>query len=274
MREWLIFFFIQLNAEDVPAQLDISNGYESGNVTRLSQAGPKVLSFTSNAAMLAAATSPAVGIEAERKFLLKELSTYQFACWIPLRPGAVGIVGNYSGNLWLNTSRIGIAYGRALGEKVQVGLQFNYNSLKAGDIYGSASVLTCDASAIIKLTQQLRSAFKVSSMSAFNSVKNEPAPLNIDWALAYDLSDKFFAGLLFQKKVGIPFTVAFGFRYRMIPLLFVSTNIESSMQAISVNVGLQRGPMCFEIGSHWQSQLGFSPNMSMIYSIRKGAKKE
>src|SRR4026207_440641 len=89
-----------------------------------------VFSFTSNQASLAQMKNASAGVYGERRFLLEELALYQLAVAVPTKSGNFGIKAGYYGFSDYNESQMGLAYGRKLGSKVDIGVQFNYNAVR------------------------------------------------------------------------------------------------------------------------------------------------
>ena len=100
-----------------------------------------VFSFNSNQASLAQVKNAAAGIYGERRFLLNELSNYYASIVLPTRSGNFGLRAGYFGFANYNETQISLAYARKLGTKVDAGVQFNYNGIKAAG-YGKASAVS------------------------------------------------------------------------------------------------------------------------------------
>ncbi|HEX2683173.1 MAG TPA: hypothetical protein VHL77_04545, partial [Ferruginibacter sp.] len=88
-------------------------------------------SFTGNQASLARSKKAGIGMYGERRFLLKETSSYILATAVPTRLGNFGLQLNYSGFKNFTENRIGLAYARKLGKRADVGIQFNYYGYRA-----------------------------------------------------------------------------------------------------------------------------------------------
>src|SRR5438045_1084491 len=97
-----------------------------------------VFSFHANQAALAKLNNISAGIYGEKRFLLNELGLYDAAIAIPTSSGNFGIDARYYGFADYNESQIGLAYARSLGNKVDVGVQFNYYNIRVAG-YGNAS---------------------------------------------------------------------------------------------------------------------------------------
>ena len=58
--------------------------------------------------------------------------------------------------------QMGLAFGRSLGKKIDVGVQFNYYAVRIAG-YGNASAISFDAGAILHLTDQLNAGLPISN---------------------------------------------------------------------------------------------------------------
>ncbi|HTD95266.1 MAG TPA: hypothetical protein VK644_15675, partial [Chitinophagaceae bacterium] len=117
-------------------------------------------SFETNQAALAGVKQPSAGIFSERKFFLKELNSYALALVAPIPGGGVGISADYYGFSAYNEGRAGLAYGRGLGSKASVGVQFSYCSRHAAG-YKGLSAIGFGLSALLSITDKLTTGLRV-----------------------------------------------------------------------------------------------------------------
>jgi hypothetical protein len=80
-----------------------------------------VFSFSNNQASLAQMKNASAGVYGERRFMLNELSLYQFAIAVPTNSGNFGVNAGYFGFSDYNESQMGLAYARKLGTKLILG---------------------------------------------------------------------------------------------------------------------------------------------------------
>lgn len=106
------------------------NNYMSGSrQAALANCGVTITdlwSVSHNQAGIAYIKSPVTGFYHERKFLLKELSFSSVAAVIPTNPGSFGFNLNYFGYSKYYESKIGIGFGKKLGENFAAGVQLDY----------------------------------------------------------------------------------------------------------------------------------------------------
>src|SRR6185436_1715382 len=112
-----------------------------------------VFSFTANQASLAQLKHGAGGVYAERRFLLSELNNYTAVFALPTNSGNFGLKANYFGSGDYNETQIGLAYGRKMGEKVDIGAQFNYNGMRISG-YGNATAISFELGAILHVSDK------------------------------------------------------------------------------------------------------------------------
>ena len=122
-----------------------------------------VFSFTANQAALAQLTNPSAAIFGERRFLLSELNSYTAAVGITTSSGNFGLKAGYYGFADYNETQIGVAYGRKMGSKVDIGAQFNYNGISISSGYGSSSTVSFELGTILHLTDKIHVGLHVNN---------------------------------------------------------------------------------------------------------------
>ena len=85
-----------------------------------------LFSATANQAALAQIKNPSFGVYGERRFLLAETNMYSSIIAIPTEEGNFAFQADYFGFKNYNESQLGIAYARSVGNKLDLGIKFNY----------------------------------------------------------------------------------------------------------------------------------------------------
>ena len=157
-------------------------------------------SFRSNTAALAGTKNFSAGVFSERRFMLKELTNYSFAVSLPTATGNFGLRGDYYGGPACNETTFNLGYGRKVGNRVDVGVQFHYFTMTASG-YGAASAVTFDAGAIFHLTEAVQAGLHVYNPVGAQIGKSgaEKLPAMYSIGIGYDVSTQFFAGAEVQK---------------------------------------------------------------------------
>lgn len=237
------------------------NTYSSSNAD--------VFSFTGNQAALAAIKNFSAGVYGERRFLLEELSQYSAAVALPTSSGNFGLAANYFGGQSHNESEIGLAYARKLSDKVDVGVQFNYNTFKVAG-YGNASVINFDAGVIFHITDQLSTGVHVYNPTGVKIDKdeNEKLPAIYSMGLGYDASENFFIGAEVEKVEDQPVNVNAGMQYKFDEKIFARLGIHSATSVYYFGFGIQLKDIRIDATASIHPYLGVTPGLLLIYSAQ------
>jgi hypothetical protein len=221
-------------------------------------------SFRANAASLAGIKNFSAGIYSEQRFLLKELASYSFTVALASSTGNFGLSGDYTGGNLFNETGLGLAYARKLGTRVDVGVQFHYFSMKAGE-YGAASTATFDVGAIFHLTEQVQTGVHV-----YNPVEmklgQEKLPAFYGAGIGYDASPQLFIGAEVQKREDHPLTVNAGLQYVFADKLIARGGISSATSVYYMGFGIKLKNLRVDATASFHPYLGITPGLLLIYA--------
>lgn len=228
-----------------------------------------VFSFVNNQAALAQIKNAAVGVYGERRFLLTETSVYTAAIAFPFRLGNFGVSIKYLGFKNFNENQIGVAYGRSLGKKVDIGIQFNYYGYKV-PAYNSASTVNFELGALVHLTDKLNAGFHVyNPVGGQFSKTDEKLTAAYKVGLGYDASDKFFVSAEVVKEEDYPVNLNAGVQYQFAKQFFARAGIASATSISYAGVGLAWNNFRLDITGSYHPQLGLSPGLLLIMNLGK-----
>lgn len=229
-----------------------------------------VFSFTSNQASLAQLENISAAVYGERKFLLTELNSYTTVIGLPTSSGNFGLKAAYNGFSDYNETQIGLAYGRKLGKKIDVGVQFNYQGLRIAG-YGNASAISFELGTILHLTDQLHAGVHVSNPVGGKFGKDQQEKLSSVYAvgLGYDASEKFFISAEIEKEEGQPVNVNAGMQYKFIPQILVRVGMSSATSSAWVGVGLMIKSIRLDITTRYHPQLGITPGLLLLFNFNE-----
>lgn len=226
-------------------------------------------SFTGNQAALATCKNIGVGIYGERKFMLKETNMYALAAVFNSKLGNIGIQANYSGFKNFNESKIGLAYGRSVGEKIDVGIQFNYYGYKIPG-YGNASSVNFELGAILHFTNAFCAGIHVYNPvgGKLGKTGNEKLAAVYKLGLGYDASDDFFIGGEVIKEEDKPVNVITGLQYRFARQFFSRVGFTSESGVLFAGAGVGWSNLRLDITVSYHPQLKFSPGILIITNFK------
>jgi hypothetical protein len=242
-------------------------GYHSLNA--YSKNKTDVFTTVFNQASLAHIKDISAGLYSERRFLLNDLSVYEFAVMVPTASGNFGFNVNYSGSVVANNSRLGLAYGRSLGSKVDVGVQFDYAAMHIQG-YGNASALNVEIGALIHFTEKLHAGLHAKNFTGGKMGKNGEEMNTIYTAgFGYDVSDQFLIATIIEKEEGFPVNIHAGFEYRFHPRLNIRAGIASATSIIYAGAGIKWKMMRMDILCSYHPNLGITPGLGFLINFKR-----
>jgi hypothetical protein len=223
------------------------------------------LSFTANQAALAKIKQAGVGLYSEQRFLLSATNSYALSTALPTKLGNFGIQLNYAGFKNFNENKIGLAYARSLGEKVDVGVQFNYYSYRIPS-YGNASSINFEAGAIIHFTDKLNGGIHIYNPvgGKLSNTDNEKLASAYRIGLGYDASENFFISGEIIKEEDKPVNVIAGFQFHFAKQFYARAGFISVSSTPFAGAGIGWKNMRLDVSGSYHPQLGFSPGILFI----------
>ncbi|OSZ80651.1 hypothetical protein CAP36_05200 [Chitinophagaceae bacterium IBVUCB2] len=227
-----------------------------------------VFSFTANQASLAQLKNTAVAVYGERRFLLAELNNYTAAAAVLTSSGNFGLKAMYSGFTDYNETQLGIAYGRKLGNKVDIGAQFNYNGISVSG-YGNATAISFELGTVLHITDRLHAGVHVNNPvgGKFGKTQEEKLSSVYTAGFGYEASEKFFVSIELQKEENQPINVNGGMQYKFIPQLLARVGVSSATSSGWLGIGLMLQSFRLDITTSYHQQLGLTPGLLLLYNF-------
>ncbi|MEP7164606.1 MAG: hypothetical protein ABI741_07925 [Ferruginibacter sp.] len=273
MRKLIIFFLIVIcwiPGQSFAQSLRYSVSMPYLSLGAYSKKQADVFSFGSNQAALASVKAGSVGIYGERRFLLNETSLYALAAAIPTSLGNFGLQLNYSGFKNFNENKIGLAYSRSLGSKLDIGIQFNYYGYRI-PAYGNASTINFEAGAIVHFSEKFSGGIHIYNPVAAKLGKSGDEKLAAAYKLGagYDASDNFYVSAEIIKEEDKPVSVTGGIQYHFKKQFFVRAGFVSETASGFGGVGVAWKNLRLDISANYHPQLGFSPGLLLIANFKE-----
>ena len=233
-----------------------------------------VFSFTSNQASLAQLKNISAGVYGERRFLLSELNYYTAVIGLPTASGNFAVKANYSGFSDYNETQLGLAYGRKLGNKADIGVQFNYYGIRIAG-YGNASAISFEAGTILHITERLHAGIHLNNPvgGKFGKDKQEKLSSLYSFGLGYDASPKFLVSAEIEKEEDQPVNVTAGLQYKFLPQLHVRAGISSATSTGWLGLGLILKSFRLDVTAGYHPQLGVTPGLLFLFNFKPPSPK-
>ncbi len=222
-----------------------------------------------NQASLAQLKNSSIGVYGERRFLLSELNNYTAAVGVPTHSGNFGLKINYAGFADYYESQLGLAYGRKLGNKIDVGLQFNYNSIRVSS-YGNSSAISFELGSVLHITEKLHAGLHLNNPvgGKFGKDNQEKLSSVYGFGIGYDASEKFLVSAEIEKEEDQPVNVNAGFQYKFIPQLLVRVGMSSATSSAWLGLGLTVKSFRLDVTTSYHPQLGITPGILMLFNFK------
>lgn len=218
-----------------------------------------------NQAALAQIKKTTIGLYTEQRFLIAAIKLHMVSAAIPTTLGNFGIKLTYMGFKNYTENQFGIAYGRKLGSKLDVGIQFNYYGSKI-PAYSSSAMVNADIGAILHLTNQLNVGLHLTNpVSARFSKTAESLPGVINIGFGYDVSEHFFFSAEMVKETGLPVSVNAGFQYTLSKLFYARAGVMSAAAVVYAACGIGSNKFRLYVNGSYHPRLGFSPGLTILF---------
>jgi hypothetical protein len=229
-----------------------------------------VFSFTGNQAALAKTMQAGTGMYAERRFLLAAINNYNLAAVLPTKMGNFGMQVNYAGFKNFNENKVGLAYARSLGNKVDVGIQFNYYGYRIPG-YNSASAIYAEAGMLLHLTEKLNAGvhFYNPVGGKLSTDDDEKLASVYKFGLGYDASDNFFISGEIVKEEDKPVNVIAGFQYQFAKQFFARAGFLSESSSPYAGAGVSWKNFRIDVAGSYHPQLGLSPAILLLVNFEQ-----
>lgn len=229
-----------------------------------------VFSYTSNQASLAQLKNASAGLYGEKRYYLEDLSLYKLAVAIPTNSGNFGFNSGYYGFSDYNESQVGLAYARKLGDKVDIGVQFNYNMIRVAG-YGNTSAINFEIGTILHLTGKLLAGVHAYNPAGGKFGKNQEEKLASIYKVGfgYEASQKFFVSAEIEKEEDQELNVNAGIQYKILPQLMARGGIATAASNAYFGVGFFLKSFRIDVTAAYHQQLGITPGLLFLYNFNK-----
>lgn len=233
-----------------------------------------VFSTTTNQAGLAYVRQYTVGIFSDRKFLSAAINNFNLGAALPVeKVGTFGISANFYGYKYYNETKIGVAYARAFGEKVALGVQLDYLrfyvfeggtrqlvTVEAGVQYKPWKVLTLGAHLYNPIPYSIEKIYK------------ERLPTVLKFGLGYEPSRKVLLAVAYQQDIHYKPQFKAGIEYRPLKYVTARAGVQLLPFSASLGFGANVAGLNIDVAGAYHPVLGFTPQLALIYSFKKKKK--
>lgn len=250
-------------------------GARSAGLANASLTLNDVWSVHHNQAGLGSIRKITAGVYYESRFLMPELGLSAGALALPVGRGAFGLSFRTFGYQAYKENKIGLAYGRAFGDFLSIGMQINFQSAVFSEFYGSSSTFTAEIGAIYKAGKKVTLAAHLfnPNQSRIAEFDDERIPSVIRFGARYLFSNQVFVvaeveNALYQNPV-----LRGGLEYHPVDILYVRAGISGNPFNSNFGFGLQMKKFQLDFAGAFHQVLGFTPKISLTFNPSAGNEK-
>lgn len=242
----------------------VSAAYQLVNAYSVEHAD--AFSFTYNTAALARLKNFSVGTFAENRFGLKELNHFSAVVATVTDKGNFGLQADYFGFTNFNEYQLGLAYAKQLGDRFDLGAQFNYYSLRV-PTYGQSSAVTFQIGAIGRVSDQVSIGVQVYNPAGgyLSKANDEKLSSVYQFGLGYEPSENVIISTTIGQEEGKEMCITGGIFYQFEKRFFTKAGIRSDENIVFGGAGISFNDLRLDISVSHHPVLGFSPGVMIIY---------
>lgn len=233
-----------------------------------------VFSATDNQASLARIKEPCFGVYGEQRFSLAAMNMFSTIIALPTKDGNFALQADYFGYKNYNESQFGVAYARSLGNKLDLGIKFNYYSFRIPG-YENPSTVNFEIGAIVQLSEKLNAGVHVYNPVGGNLSKTDNEKLTAVYSvgLGYEPSDNFLISVELIKQEALPANVKAAVQYDFATKFFARFGVVTENETPFAGAGVSWNNFRIDVSVSYHPQLGLTPGLMMIMNL-KGNKIE
>ena len=258
---------IQLLAVHDPTTI----GARSLGMGNIGVVGTKFSSVYNNQAALVYFNQIAAGIDYNQGYFAnKALSTKSGAFILPTGAGVFGLNMSYFGYNQYNEQKIGLAYGKALGKRLAVGVQIDYFRSFIGADYGSAQAVSFEIGIYSKLSEDLELGAHIFNPIGMKIGEQTPEaiPIGFQLGLLYHVDKNLILATEVEKILDQKESYKFGLEYIIAERFMVRTGFTTSPTLFTFGFGLNMNNLILDIGTGFHQTLGFTPRIALQFTIK------
>ncbi|MBI3135750.1 MAG: hypothetical protein HYZ14_13825 [Bacteroidetes bacterium] len=269
MRYLLFFVFLGAALRSV-SQVHPQMGARSNALGNSSLCLDDAWAVYNNPGAFALLQKTSLGLAAENRFLMKELSSQSLAFGFHTKKsGNFGFqFQQYGYNLYREMNG-GVVYGMKLFDNFSAGVSVNYHGIFLAENYGSKNTVSAGLGLLYAVTRNLKIGMRVQNLSRTKlaDFNDERLPTYFGLGFLYQISRKTSWSVEVEKDLIHPVTIKSGLEIQAHDILAVRIGANSYPFMTSFGFGLKLKKFNFDAAAQWHTTLGLSPSLGLHYSF-------
>ena len=241
------------------------------NAGAYGKGGPDAGSFTVNQAALSHVEHGSTAFYSEQKFLVKELRGGSAALAVRGAGGGIGIALGVMGSASSNSAELGLAYGRALGKRISLGVQLDYHHVHTAG-YGNSAATGFELGFIVHATDELFAGIQICNPvgGKFGRTEGDKLPAIYTVTFGYEPSENLILCVQTKKTENLPVDIRVALQYNFVRQFFACAGLAASSGNLFGGFGLQWKNFRVDLIGNYHLQLGATPALQVTMQFQKG----
>ncbi len=211
----------------------------------------------------------AVGAYYSNEYLSNDLANKAIIGTYALKNSGIGLSLSQFGYSQYQENKIGIGYGLKLSDNFGVGAQLNYLNLRIGEGYGNKNTLSAKIGLYALINENFSVAATLNNPTRIGLTEEseDRLPTELQLGLNYEFSKKLRTSLQVNKDIDYDPSIHLGLEYQAIEILYLRAGIANKPSLSTFGFGLFLKDFQLDFASSFDSNLGFSPMISLAYTF-------
>lgn len=233
-------------------------------------------SVLNNPAGMASLHNWSIGAYYENRFLLKETALKNANLNIPLNIGTFGVSVQQYGYEKYNENRFTIAFARAFGPYLRIGLSLDYLLFCFSDGYDRLSAATVGIGAQSDLSEKIHLGAYIFNPTASKTktLTKSKIPIIMRFGISYDICEEVVASAEIEDETDIGLRIKTGIEYKAFGDFFIRAGFASNPGKVCFGAGYSVGRLTIDISSQIHQKLGPTLQCGLIFKIKKQKEAE
>jgi hypothetical protein len=242
-------------------------GARSASMANASICNGDAWAYHHNPGATGAATSMAIGVSYENRFLLKELQTQAITYVQPIKTGVISAGAQVYGYDAYRTYRLGMGYALKLTDKFIAGVQLNYQGVRFSENYGAKNTLTAEAGILATITEKWKIGVSVFNIgrAKLSAYQDDRLSTVFRVGTCYNFSKKVAVTVEAEKNIDYALRIKAGLEYEAFTHFFIRGGIATQQLEATFGIGYKFKHFRLDTGSAYHQVLGWSPHISFTF---------
>lgn len=267
---------ILLFATCIPLIVNAFNGSGviGGRAAGMGKASVSLTDFwaiQNNPAGIAGLQQATVGLAYENRYMMKELALKSAAIAIPTQFGVLGASFNQFGYHQYNENKLGLAYARAFGPSLRIGLQLDYLSSRFAEGYEGKDNVTFELGVQTQVNRKLAvGAYIFNPVRArLSNYTDERIPVVMRFGVSYLFTPKLLGVAEIEKNSEFDPDIRMGLEFQVTETFYTRAGLAVNPGLLTFGSGLHFAGMRFDLAASLHQRLGASVQAGIVYSFGK-----